>query len=82
MRINTPVGQAVDKMGSLTLIFKTWVQQVSRLSIIEGKGSPEGNEAAMRSRQYHDINGGTGTSMYIKKVDSIGGDKKLGWILQ
>lgn len=82
MRIATPVNIIVDTAGSMLVNFKTWAQLVSDMSIIEGTGSPDGIESARRTRQYHDLDGATGTSMYIKKFDSVGGDDKLGWILQ
>ena len=82
MRISAPVLTIVTTAGSMLINFKTWTQQVSNLSILEGTGSPEGIESARRSRQYHDLDGTTGTSIYLKKFDSVGGDDKLGWILQ
>ena len=82
MRISTPVLNIVDNVGNMLINFKTWTQLVSDMSILEGSGSPEGVESAKRTRQYHDLDGATGTSMYIKKVDSVGGDDRLGWILQ
>ena len=82
MRISTPVLNIVDNVGNMLINFKTWTQLVSDMSILEGNGSPEGVESAKRTRQYHDLDGATGTSMYIKKADSVGGDDKLGWILQ
>lgn len=82
MRISTPVNIIVSTAGSMLVNFKTWTQLVSDMSIIEGTGSPEGVESAKRSRQYHDLDGTTGTSMYLKKFDSVAGDDKLGWILQ
>ena len=83
MRISAPVLTIVTTAGSMLINFKTWTQQVSNLSILEGTGSPEGIESARRSRQYMDIAGAAGSKMYIKTVDADGsGNDKNGWELQ
>ena len=83
MRISTPVTGFVDANGNLLINAKTWTQLVSNLSIIEGTGSPEGIESAMRSRQYMDTAGAAGSKMYIKTVDQDAfGNDKNGWELQ
>ena len=82
MRISTPVNIIVDAAGSMLINFKTWTQQVSDMSIIEGTGSPEGIELAKRARQYMDTAGSAGSRLYIKTIDQDGtGDDKVGWEL-
>lgn len=83
MRISAPVLTIVDTVGKMLINFKTWTQQVSDMSIIEGTGSPEGIQSARRSRQYMDIAGAAGSKMYIKAIDADGlGNDKNGWELQ
>lgn len=80
MRINTPVTRIVDENGNMLINFKTWTQLVSNLSMLEGTGSPEGVESAMRTRLYMDTAGAPGSRLYIKTVDADGsGDKTNGW---
>lgn len=74
----TPV---VDDMGRPTQILQLLSEEIARLPIIIGTGSPEGVVEARRGRQYMDDAGTTGTILYIKKLSDIGGDKKQGWIL-
>ena len=82
MRISTPVNIIVDTAGSMLINFKTWTQQVSDMSILEGTGSPEGIQSARRTRQYMDTAGSPGSRLYIKTIDADGtGDDKVGWEL-
>ena len=57
--------------------FRSWAQLVSRLSILEGEGSPEGIFKARPTRLYMDITGTTGNILYIKQS----GTEKTGWVL-
>ena len=78
MRITTPVTGFVDENGNLLINAKTWTQLVSNMSTLEGEGSPEGVESAMRTRLYMDIAGSP--RLYIKTVDADGlGNDKNGW---
>lgn len=78
MRIATPVTGIVDENGNMLINFKTWTQLVSNLSMLEGTGSPEGVESAMRTRLYMDTAGTP--RLYIKTIDADGsGDTKNGW---
>ena len=80
MRISTPVTGIVDENGNMLINFKTWTQLVSNLSMLDGTGSPEGIESAMRTRLYMDIAGSPGSRLYIKTVDADGsGNDKNGW---
>ncbi len=82
MRISTPVNIIVDAAGSMLINFKTWTQQVSDISIIEGTGSPEDVQSAKRSRFYMDTAGSPGSRLYIKTIDQdVTGDDKVGWEL-
>ena len=83
MNIGNPVPTAsiIDSAGRMVNNFRTWTQQISRLSILEGVGSPEGVIEAQVTRQYMDTNGTAGAILYIKRDSDIGGDKTQGWIL-
>ena len=63
----------------LTMIqrFRAWTQDVSRLSILEGEGSPEGSVVALPARQYMDTVGAPGAILYIKQT----GTGNTGWEL-
>ena len=79
MRISTPVIGVVDENGNMLINFKTWTQLVSNLSMLDGTGSPEGVESAMRTRLYMDTAGSPGSRLYIKTVDAVAGNDKNGW---
>jgi hypothetical protein len=81
MIITTPVLSIVDNTGSMLRNFKTWVNLVTDMAIIEGAGSPEGVVSARTTRQYMDKEGSAGNRLYIKTVDSVAGDNKNGWEL-
>lgn len=61
--------------------FQEWSQNVSRLQILEGTGSPEGNTEAIVTQLYMDNIGTAGNILYIKRDADINGDKTQGWIL-
>lgn len=71
----------VDEQGSMLQRMRSFMNAVARLSILEGTGSPEGVLEARATRQYMDTAGTAGNIMYVKKTNSIGGDKTLGWLL-
>ena len=71
----------VKKDGQMHEPFRRFTLQMSRESLIIGSGSPEGAVDAKRGRRYMDEDGTTGTILYIKKLDQIGGDNSQGWIL-
>jgi len=64
-----------------TKVFRTFLNKVAALSIIEGDGSPEGTVDAGVTRLYMDISGTPGSILYIKKLEDIGNDTTKGWIL-
>ena len=79
MNIGNPVPTTsiVNKDGFMLNNFRTWTQQMSRLSILEGEGSPEGVTPASPARMYMDITGATGSILYIKQT----GTDNTGWVL-
>jgi len=71
----------LDGMSKMSLRVQTWTELVSRLSILEGVGSPEGVIEAQVAREYMDTTGTTGNIKYIKRNADIAGDRTKGWIL-
>jgi hypothetical protein len=60
--------------------FRTWVNTITRESLIIGSGSPEGVIDAVQGREYMDSDGTTGAIKYIKRDADIAGDTKDGWV--
>lgn len=58
-----------------------WMISVTTAKPLIGTGSPEDVVEADQAEFYMDSNGTTGSILYIKKFDEIGGDRKKGWIL-
>lgn len=78
-----PLGRTesvVDEQGRATEKLSLFSEDVARLSILTGAGSPEGVVSARRARIYMDEEGVAGAVMYIKQMDDIGGDRSLGWV--
>ena len=71
----------VNNEGLMQDHFQVFIENVARLDLIIGTGSPEGVVVAAVGREYMDRNGTTGAIKYIKRDDNIGGDKSQGWIL-
>lgn len=71
----------VDKGARMTQQTRLFMNQVATLGMKTGTGSPEGVVPAAAEQQYMDLSGTTGSILYIKQVDSVGGDESLGWIL-
>ena len=67
--------------GTMEQAFRTWANNLTRLSLITGTGSPEGVVSALQGSQYMDDAGTTGAIKYIKRDSDIAGDASLGWIL-
>ena len=67
--------------GTMEQSFRSWTYNVTRLSLIIGTGSPEGDVSALQGSQYMDDAGTAGAIKYIKRDDNIGGDTSQGWIL-
>ncbi len=71
----------VEDNGIMDIRFRNWTDNVSRLAIIEGSGSPEGVVEALTTQLYMDTTGISGSILYIKRDDNINGDRTQGWIL-
>ena len=68
----------VDQSGKPLQNLLIIIEQLRKLEILSGTGSPEGVVSASRKRLYmNDVNG----DLYVKRVDSVGGDASLGWVL-
>lgn len=76
-----PIQAIVDKLGVMSLRFRTWTQQVTRLEPLRGTGSPEGIMPGFEDQFYVDDAGVAGAILYIKRDADIAGDRTLGWIL-
>lgn len=72
----------VDEQGRLKQgVPFNWMLNVSNLSMLSGTGSPEGVVEALPERLYMNVAGGVGTTLYIKRLADIGGDRTQGWTL-
>lgn len=71
----------VDKGGKMTLSYQRYIEEVTRMDIIIGTGSPEGVVEATVGREYMDDAGTAGSIKYIKRDADIAGDRTKGWIL-
>lgn len=76
-----PTFPIVDEKGLMSTIFKNFVLEVHKQSLIIGTGPPEGVLEAPQWSQYVDDTGTTGSLKYIKKSEDIAGDRTKGWIL-
>lgn len=56
-----------------------WTQNVSKLQVLTGEGSPEGVIEAEITTRYMDTTGTVGNTFYIKFVADISGDRTQGW---
>ena len=71
----------IDNEGKMEQVFRTWTQDITRLDLIVGTGSPEGVIDAEQGREFMDSTGTAGAIKYIKRDSAIGGDSTQGWIL-
>ncbi len=71
----------VDDGGKMIRRFQDWSQNVTRLQIIVGTGSPEGVIEAIQGQLYMDDTGTASSILYIKRDADIAGDRTMGWIL-
>lgn len=69
----------VDENGCPTQWMQILGEQLRQLPMMAGNGSPEGIYEAQQTRLYMDINKSSGFRLWIKTVDGVGGDAKLGW---
>ena len=67
--------------GTMEQSFRAWANNLTRLALITGTGSPEGVVSALQGSQYMDDAGTTGAIKYIRRDSDIAGDTSQGWIL-
>lgn len=80
----SPLGRTVavvDEERRPTQELSIFTEEVARLNILTGSGSPEGVVEARRGRLYMDTSGTAGSILYAKRDDDIAGNRKEGWIL-
>ena len=84
MAVSSPAPDAnrpiLNEDGTMEQSFRTWVNTITRESLIIGSGSPEGVIPAPKGASYMDEDGATGSLMYRKRDSAISGDSKKGWI--
>lgn len=67
----------IGKDGKPLQKLQLFGEQCNALEILSGVGSPEGVVSAKMKRQYmEEVTG----QLYIKRVNDIGGDDKMGWV--
>jgi len=74
--------RVVGDGGTMERQFQEWTRLVSKLLPFTGDGTPESFVAAEQYSRYVQDDGAAGSTCWIKMVDSVGGDKKLGWQLE
>ncbi len=79
--IVSPDRNIVDPSGNANLRMLNWMDQMTRLQIVTGSGTPEAVIRAEIGTLYMDTAGTTGSILYIKRDGDIGGDTSKGWIL-
>lgn len=66
----------------MTQQVRRWQERVTGFQIYPGSGSPDGSLSKKAGSLYRDFdNTVAGYDLYIKRLDEIGGDPKLGWVL-
>lgn len=73
----SPSEPVIEEDRSMIQRFMIWTQAVSKLSILEGEGSPEGAVKSEPGRWYRDTIGLSGSIMYMKQT----GTDDTGWEL-
>ena len=83
MNIPTPLASIpiIEENGTMTELFRIWSQQVTKLQLLMGSGSPEGVVSASMMTLYMDTAGTAGAILYIKRDSDIALDPTQGWIL-
>ncbi len=71
-----------DDQGKMTNVMRQWVTLVNNWQPIVGTGTPEGVVEAPLYAPYIDdtIPAVSGSILYLKMQDEIGGDKTKGWV--
>ena len=70
----------IDVEGRMTDEFQRYINQMTKLDLIVGTGSPEGVIEATVGREYLDDAGLVGAVKFIKQLADIGGDRTQGWV--
>ena len=70
----------VDDKGRPTQELHLFSVAVAKNQLIIGTGSPEGIIEAQVGQEYLDTTGAPGAVKYIKQLNDIGGNRKLGWV--
>ena len=76
-----PTNSIVNSAGRMAQAFWSWTQEITRMQVAVGSGSPEGVLEAPVSKLYMDTAGTAGNILYVKRDAAIGGDATQGWIL-
>ena len=76
-----PTNSIVNAAGRMSQAFRSWTQEITRMQMATGSGTPEGVLEAPVSKLYMDTAGTAGNILYVKRDAAIGGDAKQGWIL-
>jgi len=71
----------VDDKGVMTDRFTAYTQEVGRLNILTGSGTPEAAVESVITSLYMDTAGTVGSILYIKRDADIAGDRTKGWIM-
>lgn len=72
----------VDDNGIMDIRFRNWADDVTRLQVLVGEGSPEGVISGEQTQFYLDTAAGTVSDfLYMKVLVDIGGDETQGWIV-
>ena len=76
-----PATRPITNGGILTQEARSYFRVITERALVIGEGSPEGLVEAEKGTTYMDELGTTGSILYIKKQDEIGGDRANGWLL-
>jgi len=72
----------VGENGTMERQFQEWITLMTRLLHFNGNGSPETVVPAPQYSRYVQDDASSGSTCWIKMVDDVGGNKKLGWQLE
>ena len=75
-----PSVSIVDENDLMTETFQAFMLQVSEMATVVGTGTPEGVLYKQQGVFYVDDAGGAGTTVYVKQLEHIAGDRTKGWV--
>lgn len=81
MIVPTATNPVIDANKAPTQQYRGFFNELGKLDILTGSGTPEGNQIAEVGRLYMDTSGTAGSILYIKRDNDIAGDTSKGWIL-